>query len=100
MTDTTITRLRSANPVPEPPAIDDLELFARITASGGDPRLSSDPALRGDARLRGDHARHGRVGRSSRRLLGAMGVALGAIILAAAPFANTKLTIGSPAPVK
>jgi hypothetical protein len=87
MTDTTISRLQSANPIPETPVIDNEELFARITATPGDPRLRND---------RGEQPR----GRRPRRRFVAVAVALGAIVLVVAPFAITKLTSDSPGPVK
>lgn len=37
-TESIMFRLRRANPVPEPPAGDEADLFARITSSQGDPR--------------------------------------------------------------
>jgi hypothetical protein len=39
MSDTTLQRLRAANPVPDVPALDDRELFAQITTSAPDERL-------------------------------------------------------------
>ena len=87
MTDTTISRLRAANPIPDTPVTGNDELFAQITASPG------------DARLRGDHGRPSR-GRRPRRRFVAIAVALGAVVLAVAPFAITKLTNDSSAPVK
>jgi hypothetical protein len=55
-------RVRRANPVPRPPESGDRDLFARITATAGDTRLS-----------------HRRGSRGRRRLVGAIAVALTAV---------------------
>lgn len=89
MTDTTLTRLRSANPVPEVPEVSeaskipataDRELFARITATPGDVRLRPRR-------------------RVQRRRVVTIAVAFGALLAATAPFAITKLTSQS-GPIK
>jgi hypothetical protein len=87
MTDTTISRLRSANPIPEAPVIDHDELFAQITASPGDPRLASGQRPRPR-------------GRRPRRRFVVVAVALGAVVLAVAPFAITKLSSDPSGPVQ
>jgi hypothetical protein len=45
-TEAIISRLRMANPTPVVPAVDNPELFARITALPGDPRLARRPRRR------------------------------------------------------
>jgi hypothetical protein len=44
--DSIMVRLRRANPVPETPAGDDSDLFSRLTASPGDPRVTNGRARR------------------------------------------------------
>ena len=63
--DSIMTRLRRANPVPQAPAGDDSELFSRLTASPGDPRLTN-----------------GRVRRPARRHRRLVIVALAAVVAA------------------